>query len=67
VILPQKKENEILGEKLAAEKKQVMNIIRELEVDDLKIFLRMDIASFEKLLAIVTPYKDALMRNAISV
>jgi hypothetical protein len=33
-----------------------MNIIRELEVDDLKNFLRMDIASFEQLLAMVTPY-----------
>jgi hypothetical protein len=53
---------------LAAEKKRVM--LRELEVGDLKIFLRMDIASFEELLAMVTRYKekkDTIMRNAISV
>lgn len=46
-----------------------MNVMQQLEVDDLKNFLRMDIDSFEELLDMVTPIikkQDSLMRKAIS-
>lgn len=46
-----------------------MNVMQELEVNDVKNFLRMDIECFEEILCMVTPLiekKDTLMRKAIS-
>lgn len=43
--------------------------MQQLEVDDFKNFLRMDIDSFEEILGMVTPLiekQDSLMRKAIS-
>lgn len=72
VVLPQKKRKRKYWVKNWLQKRKElchMNVMQELEVHDLKNFLRMDLECFEDILGMVTPLiekKDTLMRKAVS-